>query len=109
MGQQLMGGVTLHKRLLDHLRTAVVMLDHKLQVRYLNPAAEMLLATSASRAMGQPLPDYFFDDEEARDALRQCIQDEHPFTRREARLAVAPGYEITEDYSVSPLKNPDRP
>ena len=31
MGQQLMGGVTLHKRLLDHLRTAVVMLDHNLQ------------------------------------------------------------------------------
>ena len=106
MGQQLMGGVTLHKRLLDHLRTAVVMLDHNLQVRYLNPAAEMLLATSVSRAMGQPLPDYFFDDEEARDALRQCIQDEHPFTRREARLAVAPGYEITVDYSVSPINEP---
>ena len=109
MGQQLMGGVILHKRLLDHLRTAVVMLDHKLQVRYLNPAAEMLLATSASRAMGQPLPDYFFDDEEARDALRQCIQDEHPFTRREARLAVAPGYEITVDYSVSPINEPGQP
>jgi two-component system nitrogen regulation sensor histidine kinase GlnL len=106
MGQQLMGGVTLHKRLLDHLRTAVIMLDDNLQVRYLNPAAEMLLATSASRAMGQPLPDYFFDDEEARAALRQCIRDEHPFTRREARLAVSPGYEITVDYSVSPINEP---
>ncbi|MED5389692.1 MAG: nitrogen regulation protein NR(II) [Pseudomonadota bacterium] len=104
-----MGGVTLHKRLLDHLRTAVIMLDHELQVRYLNPAAEMLLATSVSRALGQPLPDYFFDDEEARVALRQCMQDEHPFTRREARLAVAPGHEITVDYSVSPINEPGQP
>ena len=106
MGQQLMGGVTLHKRLLDHLRTAVIMLDHDLQVRYLNPAAEMLLATSAIRAIGQPLPDYFFDDVEAQTALRQCMQDEHPFTRREARLSVAPGHEVTVDYSVSPINEP---
>ena len=39
----------LQKRLLDHLRTAVMMLDGDLRVRYLNPAAEMLLATSSER------------------------------------------------------------
>ncbi|EKF76137.1 sensory box histidine kinase NtrB [Alcanivorax hongdengensis A-11-3] len=109
MGQFLMSDSILHKRLLDHLRTAVVMLDASLRVRYLNPAAEMLLATSASRIIGQVLPDYFFDDEEARQALNQCIEDEHPFTRREARLMVAPGYQITVDYSVSPINEPGQP
>ena len=104
-----MSGVALHKRLLDHLRTAVVMLDSKLHVRYLNPAAEMLLATSAVRAIGQPLPDYFFDDEEARSALQQCIRDEHPFTHREARWSVAPGNEVTVEYSVSPIHEPGQP
>ncbi len=109
MGQFLMGDITLHKRLLDHLRTAVIMLDDALCVRYLNPAAEMLLATSTSRAVGQPLPDYFFDDEEARLAIQQCIDDEHPFTQREARLSVAPGHEIMVDYSVSPINEPGQP
>ena len=101
--------ITLHKRLLDHLRTAVIMLDEALCVRYLNPAAEMLLATSASRALDQPLPDYFFDDEEARLAIQQCIDEEHPFTQREARLSVAPGHEIVVDYSVSPINDPGQP
>ena len=41
-----------HKRLLDHLRTAVLLLDGDLVVRYLNPAAEMLLSVSAARIVG---------------------------------------------------------
>ena len=93
----------LQKRLLDHLRTAVMMLDGDLRVRYLNPAAEMLLATSASRIIGQRLPEYFFDDEDARGALQQCMDEGHPFTRREARLNVAPGQQAMVDYSVSPI------
>ncbi|MDX1803193.1 MAG: nitrogen regulation protein NR(II) [Alcanivorax sp.] len=109
MGQFLMSESNLHKRLLDHLRTAVVMLDGSLRVRYLNPAAEMLLATSAARIIGQPLPDYFFDDADAHAALQQCIIDEHPFTRREARLMVAPGHQVTVDYSVSPIHEPGQP
>ena len=93
----------LQKRLLDHLRTAVMMLDSDLRVRYLNPAAEMLLATSASRMLGQRLPEYFFDDADARGALQQCMDEGHPFTRREARLNVAPGQQAMVDYSVSPI------
>ena len=96
----------LQKRLLDHLRTAVLMLDSDLRVRYLNAAAEMLLSTSASRVLGQPLPDYFFDDEDTRGALKQCIDEGHPFTRREARLNVAPGVQSVVDYSVSPIQEP---
>ncbi|MCQ6262658.1 nitrogen regulation protein NR(II) [Alcanivorax sp. MM125-6] len=96
----------LQKRLLDHLRTAVMLLDGDLRVRYLNAAAEMLLSTSAARVLGQPLPDYFFDDEEARSALKQCIEEGHPFTRREAKLNVAPGQQAMVDYSVSPIHEP---
>lgn len=104
-----MGNPLLHKRLLDNLRTAVIFLDQDLLVRYLNPAAEMLLASSVSRAMGQPLPDDFFADEEAHEALQQCITDGHPFTQREARVSVAPGHDITVDYSVTPISEPGQP
>ena len=48
MARTMTTDTVLQKRLLDHLRTAVMMLDGDLRVRYLNPAAEMLLATSAT-------------------------------------------------------------
>lgn len=99
----------LHKRLLDHLQTAVMLLDGALIVRYLNPAAETLLSTSATRAVGAPLPECFFADHEAQAALERCIRDGHPFTRREARLLVQPGHEITVDYSVGPMHHPGQP
>ena len=97
-----------HKRLLDHLRTAVLLLDGELTVRYLNPAAEMLLSVSATRMIGARLPDYFLDDRDAREALQACIDSGHPFTRREARLHTGPGQEITVDYSVSQISEPGR-
>ena len=99
----------LHKRLLDHLHTAVMMLDGDLRVRYLNPAAEMLLSSSAARVLGQPLPDGFFDDDDTQAVLRKCIEQGHPFTRREARLNVGPGQQVAVDYSVGPLHEPGRP
>ncbi|MDF1628784.1 MAG: nitrogen regulation protein NR(II) [Alcanivoracaceae bacterium] len=95
-----------HKRLLDHLRTAVLLLDGDLLVRYLNPAAEMLLSISAARLNGMRLPDYFMSDDESRVALERCARDGHPFTRREARLFAGPGHEITVDYSVSHISEP---
>ncbi|MFN3712405.1 MAG: nitrogen regulation protein NR(II) [Alcanivoracaceae bacterium] len=95
-----------HKRLLDHLRTAVLLLDSEMTVRYLNPAAEMLLSVSSSRIIGARLPDYFVADDDARAALQKCIADGHPFTRREARLHTGPGSEVTVDYSVSQINEP---
>ena len=99
----------LHKRLLDHLRTAVILADTDLLVRYLNPAAEMLLSTSAPRANGSRLPEYFFDDDDAREALEECLEEGHPFTRREARLETAPGHEVVVDYSVNHITEPGQP
>ncbi len=109
MGRIMKTEKVMHKRLLDHLRTAVMLLDDELRVCYLNPAAEILLSTSASRIIGQVLPDYFRDDGNAHDALKQCIEDGNPFTRREAKLDVAPGVQVTVDYSITPLQEPGYP
>lgn len=99
---------SLHKRLLDHLGTAVLLLDHVLIPRYLNPAAEVLLAASAQRVLGQPLPEGFFSDPEARAALARCAEEGHSFTRREARLEIMPGHSVTVDYSVTQLAEAGR-
>lgn len=47
----------MYRRLMEHLTTAVLLLDGELRLRWMNPAAEALLALSLSRLQGQPLPD----------------------------------------------------
>ncbi|TNE83298.1 MAG: PAS domain-containing sensor histidine kinase, partial [Gammaproteobacteria bacterium] len=42
----------LHHLLLDNLSTAVLLLNNELEICYLNPAAENLLAVSAVRLCG---------------------------------------------------------
>ena len=106
--RRIMTAGTLPKGLLEHLRTAVLLLDADLRVLYLNGAAEILLSTSASRLLGHALPDYFFEDASALAALQQCLADGHPFTCREARLNVEPGRQSVVDYSVSPIYEPGR-
>ncbi|MFZ5757352.1 MAG: nitrogen regulation protein NR(II) [Pseudomonadota bacterium] len=99
----------LHKRLLDGLNTAVLLLDRDLRVRYTNPAAEMLLSLSAARLVGEPLPACFLVDQDAREALRSAIDNSHPFSKREAELHVTPFHQVTVDYTVSPLIEPGQP
>ncbi len=99
----LLADTGLHKPVLDHLNTAVILLDTELVVRYMNPAAEMLLALSASRANGQPMPACLRHSGDAEAALRRSISDSHPFTCREARLLITPGHEVVVDYTVTPL------
>ncbi len=98
-----------HKKLLDGLSTAVLLLDRELRVQYANPAAEMLLSLSASRLVGEPLPACFLAEQDARDALYAALENGHPFSKREAELLVNPLHRITVDYTVSPLIEPNRP
>lgn len=99
----------LHKKLLESLNTAVLLLDRDLRVRYANPAAEMLLSLSASRLVGEPLPACFLAEDDARLALRSAIDNSHPFSKREAELHVTPFHQVTVDYTVSPLIEPGQP
>jgi two-component system nitrogen regulation sensor histidine kinase GlnL len=43
---------------LDWLATAVVLLDRALRVKYVNPAAETLLAASRKSILDQPFQDF---------------------------------------------------
>lgn len=100
---------SLHKRLLDSLNTAVLLLDRDLVVRYVNPAAEMLLSLSASRLVGETLPACFLVAQDARDAMHAAVHDAHPFSKREAELHLTPFNHVTVDYTVSPLMEPGQP
>lgn len=94
------------KRLLDNLSTAVLLADTELCLCYLNPAAENLLATSQSRALGIPLSDVLLDlDGNTVVALAETVRSGHPFTKREAHLQIGLR-EIIVDYSVSLMQMP---
>ncbi|MDN3555755.1 nitrogen regulation protein NR(II) [Halomonas maura] len=96
----------MYQRLMEHLTTAVLLLDGELCLRWMNPAAEALLALSRSRVVGQPLPGLVVGEEDIGEVLTKARDEFHPFTQREARLILPTGEPLTVDYTVTPL-SPD--
>ncbi|MBB3230808.1 nitrogen regulation protein NR(II) [Halomonas stenophila] len=96
----------MYQRLMEHLTTAVLLLDGELRLRWMNPAAEALLALSRSRVVGQPLPGLVVGEEDIGEVLTKARDEFHPFTQREARLIRPTGEPLTVDYTVTPL-SPD--
>ncbi|MDZ7851786.1 MAG: nitrogen regulation protein NR(II) [Halomonas sp.] len=93
----------MYQRLMEHLTTAVLLLDGELRLRWMNPAAEALLAISLSRLKGLPLPSLVDGGKQIGELLAKARDELHPFTQREARLTLASGETLTVDYTVSPL------
>lgn len=94
---------TLHRLLLDNLTTAILLLDARLHLQYMNPAAEMLLAASGQRFQGQMVSELFSESAEALDALQHSVRTAQPFTKREAVLSTQNTQQLTVDYAVTPL------
>jgi len=95
----------LHRLLLDNLTTAILLLDADLQLEYMNPAAEMLLAVSGQRFHGQHVGELFNESPEALSSLQQAVSSASPFTRREAVLTTHSGQVLTVDYAATPVQN----
>ncbi|MEC9483994.1 MAG: nitrogen regulation protein NR(II) [Halomonas sp.] len=93
----------MYQRLLEHLTTAVVYLDGSLHVRWLNPAAEALLAVSLSRVKGTRVESLEGEDGAVADLLAKARDEHHPFTQREAVLILPGGEPTTVDFTVTPL------
>lgn len=93
----------MYQRLLEHLTTAVVYLDGALRVRWLNSAAEALLAVSHGRMHGSRLECLEGEDGAVAKVLFKALEEFHPFTQREAVLILAGGETITVDFTVTPL------
>mgnify|MGYP006166523141 FL=1 len=93
----------LQRLLIENLTTATLLLNSRLRLEYMNPAAEMLLAVSGQRSHGQFISELFTESPEALAALRQAVEEAHPFTKREATLTSATGQTLTVDYAVTPV------
>ncbi|GIX30944.1 MAG: PAS domain-containing sensor histidine kinase [Porticoccaceae bacterium] len=96
--------VPLARLILEHLSTAVLLLDRQLAILYANPAAEDLLATSAKRLLGTPLVRVLRRTEAAWGALHRAALHGRPFTERRAVLELPDGSQIQVDLTVTPVQ-----
>lgn len=104
-----MADFVFYKELINHLDSAVLVLDQDLTVRYLNPAAESFLQVSGRRCVGEPFADYFYDTSEGSETFKKSIDEESAFTKREAVILLANKRETILDYSVSPVEFENSP
>lgn len=95
----------MYQRLLEHLTTAVLLLDGSLRVRWLNPAAEALLAVSLGRVQGARPECLEGVTGEVAEVLTKARVEFHPFTQREAQLRLTSGDIVTVDFTVTPLSD----
>lgn len=92
-----------HQLVLDNLNTVVLLLDTNLEITYLNPAAENLLAASTHRLLGLNAAYLFVDSDPKKRSLQDAQKTNRPFTERKAKLELPDQTKITVDYSVTPL------
>lgn len=88
---------------LDALATAVLLLDGSHLVRYMNPAAENLLATGAKAVVGNPLDRIFSDPGLMLSALNYAGENHASYTQHE--LSVTAGQQRLEiSCTVTPVE-----
>jgi len=97
----------LYQQLLSHQTTAVLLLDEQLQVQMLNSAAEAMLSVSGNRVIGQPLQELIEDFGQGINELREALQRNQPYTKREALFKPNHGVDITVNYTVTPILDND--
>ena len=100
-------GQGINEQLLEALNTAVLVLDHRLLLVYLNPAAENLFEISRRQITGQYWPDMIHAGGPLVDRLRKTLKTRHPFTERELELHTATGQRMTVDCIVTPSGKED--
>lgn len=90
--------------ILDHLTSAVILLDRHLRPLYLNPAAEGLLAVSQQHACGQSFGDLLREADPLLEAFRDALRTGTPFTQRQTSLTLATLHQtVLVDISATPL------
>jgi len=90
--------------LFDNMCTSVLLLDNRLRILYMNPAAEMLLGYSLRQCLGNPLQQFIPGPDEFIEKVQKALDDRHPYTAREQELIFAARQEESlADMTVTPI------
>lgn len=71
---------------LEHLATAVILLDEQSRIAYLNPAAENLFALSSKNLIGHPVQHVFTHTEQLVAALQQALSNNASYIEHDLTL-----------------------
>ena len=88
---------------LDLLASAVLLLDERLTVRYLNPAGENLLAVSLRAATGKPLAAVCTCSATLQAALDNAIENNWGYTGQNVEFRRADGEQMQTNCTVTPV------
>ena len=89
---------------LDLLSSAVVLVDAKLVIRHVNPAAENLFAVSSRQLLGQPLQKLVGEPPELSAALDNALKNNWSYTGHNILIKLAQGAELHVDCTVTPVE-----
>jgi two-component system, NtrC family, nitrogen regulation sensor histidine kinase GlnL len=91
-----------HRRVLENLTTAVLVLDAELRVLHVNPAAEALFEQSWSRLANIRIDEFILGPEGLVQELGEALRSGRQYTEREKRLVLAGGRSLTVTCTVTP-------
>ncbi|MCK9380546.1 MAG: ATP-binding protein [Sulfuritalea sp.] len=89
---------------LDLLSSAVVLVDAKLIIRHVNPAAENLFAVSSRQLLGQPLQRLVGDPPELSAALDNALKNNWSYTGHNILIKLAQDVQLHVDCTVTPVE-----
>jgi two-component system nitrogen regulation sensor histidine kinase GlnL len=92
--------------LLDHLVTAVILLDADLCVRLVNASAESLLHISAAQINGDSLDQFILRSDDLINSLQVALDNGQPFTSRDIHLQLPESVVERIDLTVTNVENP---
>ena len=98
--------VSMERRVLDNLSTAILLFDRDFSLLYINSSAEMLFGVSARKMVGNPAAELIHcSGGIVQTNLRRSLETGQPFTEREHQLQLHEGRDITVDCTVIPLRS----
>lgn len=91
---------------LEHLATAIILLDDEQRVIYMNPSAEIIFAFSAPQADGLQLDVVFPDCHVLMSAVNNAISQQSPFREHEFIITTLRHHSFSVTCTVTPIDSP---
>ena len=98
-----------HRRMMDSLSVAVLVLDQRLRLLLMNPAAEALFESSFRKTRKLALADLLLGAETFISGLRHSLDSGQPYIERELQLVFPLERVVTVDCTATPLLERDPP
>ncbi len=89
---------------LEHLATAVILLNHSHQVVYANPSSETLFAVSATQISGSHIAEVFLNCEILQLAIDNAVKNDSPYREHEFAITTVRQQSFAVTCTVTPVE-----